>query len=120
MKRKQKLCSSEQLSRVHHLDDKDHPSFNVKYEGFVIERTTCYKLLGVQFDQHLDWKQYVDKVVKAINSKLNTLKHLKRTENFQLRKQLAETLLLSKIDYYKVEGTFVISAFSPKTRLNSL
>jgi len=93
------LFSTPQLSRVHHLDDRQHPSFNVNYEGFPIERMTCYKLLGVQFDQHLDWKQHVDKISKAVNGKLNTLKHLKRTANFQLRKQLAETLLLSKIDY---------------------
>jgi len=89
------LFSTTQLSRVHHLDDKQHPSFNVEYKGSKIERTTCYKLLGVQFDQHLDWKQHVDKIAKAVNSKLNALKHLKRTANFQLRKQLAETNTLS-------------------------
>ena len=108
------LFSTTQLSRVHHLDDKDHPSFNVEYEGSVIERTTCYKLLGVQFDQHLNWKQHVDKVVKAVNSKLITLKHLKRTANYQLRKQLA-TLLLSKIDYCNA-----ILSNAPKYRIDKI
>jgi len=50
-----------------HLDDR------LNYEGFPIERMTCYKLISVQFDQHLDWKQHFDKISKAVNGKFQKL-----------------------------------------------
>ena len=65
----------------------------------VIERVTVYKLLGVQFDENLNWEHHVDNMCKSIYAKLYVLRYLRRTASFRLRKQLAESLLLTKIYY---------------------
>ena len=64
---------------------------HIRYEGCLIERTKCYKLLGVHFDQLLH-NFLVDKMVKSVNFKLLVLKYLKRTATYELHKQLANWL----------------------------
>ena len=64
-----------------------------------MERTHSTKLLGVIIHEHLKWNDHVNELLKSSYSTLHALKHLKRLADFKLRKILAESLLLSKIDY---------------------
>ena len=47
-------------------------------EGNTIERVDCFKLLGVIISSDLRWGPHVDNICSKVNSKLYTLKQLKR------------------------------------------
>ena len=50
-------------------------------------------------DEHFELKDHINKTIKESYATLRTLKKLKRFTSFTTRKQLAESLLLSKLDY---------------------
>ena len=93
------LLSSSRIAKLHHLNDPANLTFNFKHQGQPIERVTCYKLLGVQLDQHLNWENQIKKVCSCVYSRLYVLRYLRRAASFHLRKQLAESLLLSRLHY---------------------
>ena len=68
-------------------------------DGSNIERTSDFKLLGVIFSKDLKWDNYINKITTSSFGALKTLTRLKRFVSFKLRKQLAETLVLSRLDY---------------------
>ena len=98
-KTKLMLLSSSRIAKLHHLNDPANLTFNFKHQGQPIERVTCYKLLGVQLDQHLNWENQIKKICSCVYSRLYVLCYLRRTASFHLRKQLAESLLLSRLHY---------------------
>ena len=56
------------------------------------------KLLGVHLDSHLDWKEHVRKLLSSCYGVLAVLRKIRHLAPFK-RKQLAECLVLSKLDY---------------------
>ena len=64
-----------------------------------MERTETCKLLGVTINEHLKWENHVKTISSSCYGTLSILKKLKNVAPFRLRKQLAESLILSKIDY---------------------
>ena len=50
-------------------------------------------------DQHLTWKTHVDHVLNASYATLSVLRRLKNLAPFHVRKHLAESLVLSKVNY---------------------
>ena len=66
-------------------------NLNTKMGDDVLKREKEVCLLGINFDEHLSWHKHVKETV--------VLKKLKNFTNFRLRKQLAESLLVSKIDF---------------------
>ena len=83
-KMKSLLFATQQMARRHQLN------FELKSaDGKVIERVSNFKLLGVTFSEDLKWNKHVKKAI--------SLKIL--TRPFNQRKQLAEALVLSRLDY---------------------
>ena len=66
------------------------------------ERDDSMKILGMKIDQHLTWEEHISNDIKSSYDTLRSLKLLKRYTPYKLRKTLAETLILSKIDYGSV------------------
>ena len=57
------------------------------------------KLLGVHINEHLKWDDHIKHTVSGCYATLSILRKLKYLAKYELRKQLAETLILSKLDY---------------------
>ena len=55
--------------------------------------------MGIQLNDHLTWDNHIKIITGSCYSTLASLKKLKKMSPFNLRKQLAESLILSKIDY---------------------
>ena len=68
------------------------------------------KVLGITFNEHLDWTNHINKIAIECFSTLRTLRLLKRFLPFKIRKELVQTLILSKVDY----GNIVFNPI-PKT-----
>ena len=49
--------------------------------------------------EHLKWNDHVNELLKSSYGTLRSMKHLKCLVDLKLRKTLAESLILSKIDY---------------------
>ena len=84
------------MARVHCLDDYCP---NLSVDGQLIEREETTRCLGTDLHQNLNWKNDSDSKTTSCYSTISVLKKLKHLAPFQLRKQLAESLILTKIDY---------------------
>ena len=91
------LFSSKRMSTVHSLNDGN--VCEIIQDDNPLERVSDYKLLGVIFNEHLDWTNHFQNVTKACYTKLAQLRKIKRFTPYHIRKQLAESLILSKLDY---------------------
>ena len=96
-KTKSMLFSAQEMSKYHNLHE--NLAFTIYSSGKALERTHSTKLLGVIIHEHLKWNDHVNESLKSSCSTLCALKHLKPLADFKLRKNLAESLILSKIDY---------------------
>ena len=94
-KTKSMLFSTQEMSKYHNLHEK--LAFTIYNSGKALERTHSTKLLGVIIHDHLMERSC--KRVKSSYSTLRALKHLERLAEFKLRKNLAESLILSEIDH---------------------
>ena len=93
------LISTSQMSRVHSLQNIElGPNIN----GKLLERVSNSKLLGVHLNENLKWDEHVNELSKSCYGVLQTLRKLKNFTNFKLRKQLAESLILYKLDYCQI------------------
>ena len=85
------------MARYHSLDEKE---IYIKCNGKALERVNVTKLLGVYLDSHLDWKETeVTKILSSCYGALAILRKIRHLAPFKVRKQLAECLVLSKLDY---------------------
>lgn len=114
-KTKVMLFSSKQLARTHNLNDDSNMTFHIQHRGKAIERVASYKLLGIHFDAHLTWDTQLNLLLKSAYFKLAILRKLKHSAPQYLRKQLAETLVLSRLDYCNV-----IYSNVPEYKLNRI
>ena len=57
----------------------------------------CY--LVVHLDKHLDWESHINSVVSTYHEKLSSVRKMKNFMPFSTRIMLAESLLLSEIDF---------------------
>ena len=65
-----------------------------------LERVTNSRILGVNFDENLNWENHVTKVIKTCYSTIASLKKMKRLTDFKLRKQLSgRTTLLKSLKH---------------------
>ena len=84
------------MSRRHGLKDIE---LDIHIKGKMIKRTETCRLLGVTINEHLKWENHIKKITSSCYGTLSILKKLKNVAPFRLRKQLAESLVLTKIDY---------------------
>ena len=72
---------------------------NVVSNNQNLERVSSFKILGVKFNQHMNWTDHVNMVTKSCFATLKSLKMFKNTANWNIRKTLSESLILSKLRY---------------------
>ena len=77
------------MSTLHQLPEKN---LNVTFANKTLERV----LLGIHFDGHLTWNKHIKTVISPCHYFLSTLRKLENFTTFKLRKQLTESLVLSK------------------------
>ena len=98
-KTKWMLLSTTQMSRVHSLDS---CTLNVNCKGDPLERIQSTKLLGLHLDQHLIWNERITKTLASCYGTLAVLRKPKHMAPPHVRKQLAQCLVISKLDYAPV------------------
>ena len=90
------LFYKNQLYRHH---KKKFDSVDIKCGDVTLERTETIKVLGITFNEHLHWTSHINKIAIECFSTWRTLRLLKRFIPFKIREELAQTLILSKVDY---------------------
>ena len=96
IKSKYFICLSKQLHNRHHLSNL---SVSLSMGGKLLDLESNPRLLSIYLDKHLDWSNYLQEIISSCYGKLSVLRKLKNFTTLKLRKQLAECLILSKIDY---------------------
>ena len=95
-KTKAMLLSTAQMSRTHDLDEY---LINLSVNGKELERVSSTCLLGTQLNEHLIWIDEINNKISSCYGILSIVRKLKHFAPFHVRKQLAECLIISKIDY---------------------
>ena len=96
IKSKYFICSSKQLHNRHHLSNL---SVSLSMGEKLLDLESNPRLLGIYLDKNLDWSNHLQEIISSCYGKLSVLRKLKNFTTFKLRKQLAECLILSKIDF---------------------
>ena len=99
-KTKMMMFSTKQMARYHELDHQHRVGISVN--GKSIERVTQWKVLGMLFQQNLTWNNHIAQLLTSCYGSIAMLKKLRRFTPYNIRKQLAEALILSKLDYCNV------------------
>ena len=84
------------MARYHSLEERDLP---IICGDSALKRISCTKLLGVHMDQHLSWNTLVDSLLRTSCGTLSVLRRLKNLAPFHVRKHLAESPVLSHLNY---------------------
>ena len=74
-------------------------SFFIRSKGKSKQQEPTAKLLGVTFDQHLTWNEQINIITKSNYNILRILKTYKRFTPWNVRKSLAESLIVSRKNY---------------------
>ena len=90
-KTKAMLFSTSQLARTYNLPEQ---SVNL-----TLERVSNIRLLGTEFQENLKWNNEINSKIHSCYGCLSVLRKLKNLAPFKVRKQLADTLILSRIDH---------------------
>ena len=98
-KTKWMLLSTTKMSRVHSLDS---CTLNVNCKGDHLECVQPTKLLGLHIDQHLIWNEHITKTLASCYETLAVLRKPKHMAPPHVNKQLAQCLVISKLDYAPV------------------
>ena len=93
------MLSSAQMSWAHGLET---CSLNLMVNGKRLERVSNFRLLGTKVNQRLNWKVESNSNISSCYATLAVIRKLKHLTPFNVRKQLAECLILSKIDHNNV------------------
>ena len=95
-KTKSTLLSTSQLACSHGLKDQN---LNLEISNCRLERLSEAKMLGVKLQENLKWNDHVKDIADASYGVLRTLRKLKHFKDFHLRKRLAESHVLSRLNY---------------------
>ena len=90
------IFSTQQMSNAHSLHLHE---LSLVVDGKLLERIRATKLLGLYITENLTWKDHINQLSSTCYRTLVTLRKIKNFTPFYLRKQLAEQLILSKMDY---------------------
>ena len=110
VKTKTILFPTQQLSQKHNLDNPE--LYTIKSKDTIIERVVTWKVLGIKFHQNSSWEDQITSLITEGCSTLRTLKKIKHLTPFHVQKMLAESLILSRINYgivlYKKATAYLI------------
>ena len=90
------LFSTSQMSRKHNLQNAMVEICNKEQP---MERIVEVKVLGMTFNQHLTWRSHVNATTQSCYFILKSLRIFRRSADFKLRRSLAQSLILSRINY---------------------
>lgn len=90
------LLSTRQMKTTYALEEL---SIDIDCSEKLLERVECTKLLGVHLNQHLSWQEHTTNLPSSCCATLTVFKKLRNFAPFHFRKRLAESLVLSKLDY---------------------
>ena len=68
-------------------------------ERTTVERSDSNKILGIWFQQQLCWDNHIAEVTRSCYTTICVLRKIKHLANRHLRKQLCNSLILSRLDY---------------------
>ena len=111
-------CDKLQLIIFHSNRIRNYPknqSLLFRCSGKSIEHKVNVKLLGVQLDENLTWSTHINSIIKSSQGTLRSLRKFSGFTPYSVRKTLAETLILSKLNYSNV-----VFAQIPKYQLDRL
>ena len=98
-KTKQMVITTEQMSRAHDLSNVI-PSLTVK--GQTLKRVRTFKLLGTWLNENLKWTDHIKELVSPCHKVLSILRIIRDMAPQQVKKQLVESLIISKLDYNNI------------------
>ena len=81
------------------LDGFEQDLVKLKYKDKTLENVSKLKLLGIAIVKNLNWKKHINNTTWNCYATLNILQKNKRYTRLPVRKELAEFLILSKLDY---------------------
>ena len=90
------MCGTPHLLKRHNSSLSE---LNIKLECNDVKEELNTKLLGIYFDNHLKWDCHIKNLISSSYSKLSSLRKMKHFTTFHVRKRLAESLIMSRIDY---------------------
>ena len=97
-------------------------SYLMKSSKSIKQKSTA-KLFGITFDCNLPWNEQINIITKSTYGMLRVLKSFKRFTPFTTRKYLAESLILSRINYCKVVygqmPNYLVKRFTASSELYS-
>ena len=96
LKTKYMIISTKKLSLNHNLHQLNVP---LQIDNKNLNKVSNTSLLGTVIDENLTWGYHVNNVLSSCYGKLSVLRKLKNMTTFKLRKQLIESLILTKIDF---------------------
>ena len=94
-----RINSTQQLANSHSIP---LHTTSLEVNGKLLERTCATKFLGLNITENLTWNDHIRSLSSACYSTLVILSKIKNFTPFYFRKQLAEQLILSKMDYGSV------------------
>ena len=87
------------MSRTHELGN-DITSITVK--GQTLERIRVLKLLSTWLHESLKWTDQVKELVSSCHKVFSVLRKIRNMAPQQVKKQLAESLIVSKLNYNRI------------------
>ena len=90
------LLSTSQMSTYHSLSSRP---LQLTTEGKALERVKSTKLLGVHLNETLRWDDHIKHLASSCYGTLASLRKIKNFTTYSLRKHLAESLILSRLDF---------------------
>ena len=90
------LFSTPHMSKRHNLES---TVVEIRNNGEPIERIADMKVLGVRFNQHLTWRNHINATTQSCYLTLKPLRRFRRSADFKLRRSLAQSLIISRINY---------------------
>ena len=87
------------MSKRHNLEN---TVVEIRNNGEPIERIADMKVLGVRFNQHLTWRNHINATTQSCYLTLKSLRCFRRSADFKLRRSLAQSLIISRINYCNV------------------
>ena len=95
-KTKQMLLTTPQMSKLHNLEEFIPP---LSAGGQAVEKVKTFKLLGTWINDNLKWSDHVKYVLSSCYGVLSTLRKIRNLAPQNVKKQLAESLVLSKLQF---------------------
>ena len=85
------------MSQKHNLDNPE--LYTIKSKDSIIKREVTWRVLEIKFYPDSSWEDQTTALIAEGYSTLRTLKKIKRLTPFHVRKMLAESLILSRVNY---------------------